>query len=80
MGITTTVREIMTKNIASVKTTDSVRRAIDLMVEKDIGSVVVAEGEKLVGILTERDILKRVCLEDLCSKGVKIGEIMSKPS
>lgn len=79
MGITTTVREIMTKDIVSVKTTDSVKRAIDLMVEKDIGSVVVAEGEKLVGILTERDILKRVCPEDLCSKGVKVGEIMSKP-
>ena len=79
MGITTTVRSIMTKDIVSVKTTDPVKKAIDLMIRNDIGSVIVREDGKPVGILTERDIMRKVCPEDLCSRGIRSGEIMSKP-
>ncbi len=76
---TLTVREIMSKDLASVKTTDKVVTAIETMTERDIGSVVVNEGGNPVGILTERDILRKVCPQHLCTVGVTAGEIMSKP-
>lgn len=76
---TLTVREIMTEDIVMVKTTDKVSAAIEVMTTNDIGSVIVTEHGKPVGILTERDILKRVCPEYLCTRGVTAGEIMSRP-
>jgi CBS domain-containing protein len=76
---TLTARDVMTVDIATVKTTDRVGTAIEMMTEKDIGSVVVTENGKPVGILTERDILRRVCPKRLCIKGVTVGEIMSSP-
>lgn len=69
----------MTKDMISVKTTDQAIKAIEVMTKMDIGSVVVTEDGKPVGILTERDIMKRVCPEKLCTRAVKAGEIMSKP-
>jgi CBS domain-containing protein len=76
---TLTVRDMMTADVATVKTTARVSDAITLMTTHDIGSVIVAEGGKPVGILTERDILKRVCPEHLCIKGVTVREVMSFP-
>jgi CBS domain-containing protein len=79
MGVVVTVKDIMTKDIIAVEKTDHVNKAINLMVKKDIGSVVVSENGKPVGILTERDIMKKVCPKELCSGKVTVGEIMSHP-
>ena len=79
MPITTTVRDIMTKDLISVKTTDQAIVAIEVMTKNDIGSVVVTEEGKPVGILTERDIMRRVCPEKLCTRAITAGEVMSKP-
>jgi CBS domain-containing protein len=79
MGIVVSVRNVMTKDLISVETTEPVSKAIDLMVKNDIGSVVVTENGKPVGMLTERDIMKRVCPQELCSRKITVGEIMSKP-
>jgi tRNA nucleotidyltransferase (CCA-adding enzyme) len=58
----------------SVKLTE----ALKVMVSRDIGSVVVAENHKGLGILTERDIMKIVALNpDLLQK--KVEDMMSKP-
>jgi len=69
----------MTSDIISVKTTDQVIVAIELMTKNDIGSVVVTENQKPVGILTERDILKKVCAKELSAKAVTAREVMSEP-
>lgn len=79
MGIVVTVRDVMTKEIVSVEKTDLVTKAIDLMVKKEISSVVITENGEPVGILTERDIMKRVCPQMLCSRKVTVGEVMSHP-
>jgi malate dehydrogenase (oxaloacetate-decarboxylating) len=73
------VRDVMTADIVTVKTTDKVGNAIKMMTAHDIGSVIVTQNGKPTGIVTERDILKRVCPEHLCIKGVTVGEIMSSP-
>jgi CBS domain-containing protein len=76
---TLTVREVMTKDLRSVETTDKVITAIEVMTENDIGSVLVTKNKKPMGILTERDILRKVCPQQLCTRGITAGEIMSKP-
>jgi len=79
MGIVFAVRHIMTKNIISVKNTASVVEAASVMVKNDIGYVVVTKDGKPVGILTERDILKKCCPGKLCGEDLKVVEIMSSP-
>ncbi|MBW1714342.1 MAG: CBS domain-containing protein [Deltaproteobacteria bacterium] len=79
MPTTLTVRDVMTKNLTSVETADKVTEAIRVMTKNDVGSVVVTQDGKPVGIFTERDILKKVCPRQLCTRAVTAGEIMSKP-
>ena len=78
MGLIANVRSFMTRDIISVKTTDLVREAVDVMVRNDIGAVVVTEDGKPVGILTERDVLKNTCFNESCGR-VGVESIMSKP-
>jgi phosphoserine phosphatase RsbU/P len=57
-----TVRRLMTADPASVAPDQPVQAALDLMNSRRIGAVLVAEGgERLVGIFTERDFLRRAC-------------------
>jgi CBS domain-containing protein len=79
MGIVFAVRHIMRKNIISVKNNASVVEATSVIVKNDIGSVVVTKDGKPVGILTERDVLKRCCPGRLCGEGLKVEEVMSTP-
>ena len=52
-----------TEALETVAPKTSVRRAIDRMNERHIGSVLVMEGERLVGIFTERDVMRAVASE-----------------
>ena len=54
------VSAVMTKGVRTVKPEDTARKAAMVMNKHGIGSVVVASGRKAVGIITERDLLKRV--------------------
>lgn len=55
-----------------------VAEAVSSMAEKNYGSIVVAdEGDKVIGILTERDILKRLVNEGLDAKATKVSSIMT---
>lgn len=53
--------------------------AIKRMVEANVGSLLVMEGGKLTGIVTERDYLRRVTLEGRREKETPVREIMSSP-
>lgn len=48
------------KPLVSLTSKDSLRSAIDLMVEKKVGCVAVLEQENLIGIFTERDVLHKI--------------------
>ena len=63
--------------VFSVKPTDTVLDALGVMAEHDIGSVVVQDGDKLVGILTERDYARKVVLAGRSSKDSQIQDIMT---
>ena len=78
MRVTYAVRNAMTRDIVSVESTATVKEAMDLMVEKDIGSAVVTRAGEMVGLLTERDILKKCCPNTQCAV-MKAQDIMSSP-
>jgi CBS domain-containing protein len=57
----------------------SVLEAVQLMVEKNVGSLLVTVSGEITGIVTERDYLRRVTLEGRTDAETRVGEIMSSP-
>ena len=75
-----TVRDILNRKGAAVRTvapTDTVLHALGVMAEHNIGGVLVVDGDKLVGILTERDYARRVVLLGRASRDSKVADIMT---
>lgn len=66
-------------SIATCGVGDSVLDAAVLMNERSIGSVAVLDGGSLVGIFTERDILRRVVAAGCDPAGTRVGDVMSAP-
>jgi CBS domain-containing protein len=61
----------------SVDPDDTVFDALTLMADKEIGAVLVMEGERLLGMLSERDYARKVILRGKSSKTTPVREIMS---
>jgi CBS domain-containing protein len=57
----------------------SVFEAVQLMVEMNVGSLLVTDDGEIVGIVTERDYLRRVTLEGRTERHTEVREIMSSP-
>jgi CBS domain-containing protein len=78
----TTVRDLLqTKELQktySVEATDTVYHAIEVMAEANIGAVLVTEGEKIVGICSERDYTRKVILKGKDSRHAQVREIMTE--
>lgn len=73
------VRDIMTRNVKTVRTDDNVRGAVLKMNKFRIGSVIVTNNGRPVGIITERNILQRIVEPRLDPSVVRAKEIMSSP-
>ena len=63
--------------VASVPPSTPVAEALQIMAEKNIGSVVVMENEQYLGIMTERDYSRKVILKGKNSNDTTVSEIMS---
>ena len=75
-----TVRQILDAkghDVATVGPDDTVYDAIKKMADKNIGSLVVMDGEKIVGIITERDYARNVILKGKTSPNTLVKDIMS---
>jgi len=70
------VREAMTDNVYIVTPDQSIRDAARLMAQNDIGSLPVGENERLVGMITDRDIAVRA-VADGKSPDTKVRDVMS---
>ena len=63
--------------IFAVKPDDTVFDSLQLMADKGIGALLVMNGDKLVGIVTERDYARKIILEGKSSKDSTVKEIMT---
>jgi CBS domain-containing protein len=61
----------------SVGPDDSVFRALEVMAERNVGALVVLDGGRLVGVLSERDYARRVILRGLASRDVRVRDLMT---
>lgn len=70
------VREAMTPDVLLVDPQLSIRDAARMMAERDIGALPVGQNDRLVGMLTDRDIAVRAVAEGR-GPDTKVGEVMS---
>ncbi len=82
MKLVDTVSKLLARKgggIWSVTPESSVYDAVQLLSQRNIGALLVMEGENLVGIFSERDYARKVVLEGKSSRGTAIREIMISP-
>jgi CBS domain-containing protein len=72
------VRDIMTKNVVTIEANRTALEAAKIMAEKGISSLIVLKDQDPVGIITERDFVKKICIKELNVSHVKVIEVMSK--
>lgn len=73
------VKDVMVKNVITVEAEATVIEVAKLMNKHEIGCLVVMKKGEPVGIITERDMLKRVLLKSKDPRKTKVGKMMSKP-
>jgi len=73
-----TVKDLMTKNVITIDANKTVIEAAALMSQNDVGDLVIMENNAPVGIVTERDFVRRVLAEGK-STNTKVSEVMSTP-
>ncbi len=72
-----TVKDIMTKEVITINVDKSVFEAAQLMTSKGLGCLIIVDKALPVGIITERDIVRRIVAKR-SSPDLKVAEIMSK--
>jgi CBS domain-containing protein len=72
------VSQIMTRGVRAVKPSDSVIRAAQAMEELNVGALPVCDAERVVGMLTDRDIAVRGVAQGLADQDAKVHEIMTR--
>ena len=78
--MTISVADIMKKKLETIKEMASVQQAAQKMKEKNVSSlVVVDEAGKPQGLVTERDLATKICINNVLASAVTNNEIMSSP-
>jgi CBS domain-containing protein len=78
--MTLTISDILRKKLESIEETTSVQEAAKKMKDKNVSSLVVVDmNGKPQGLVTERDLVRKVCINDVHTSTVTNKEIMSAP-
>jgi CBS domain-containing protein len=78
--MTETVSDFMRKSLITIEESASVQEAANRMKDKNVSSlVVVDETSRPLGLITERDLVRKVCIHDVSTSKLIIKEIMSSP-
>ncbi len=75
----TVIGEIMMNKLETVDESDNAQHAARKMSHNDVSSLLVVKGGNAVGIITERDLVRKVCARDENSSNVIIHNVMSTP-
>jgi CBS domain-containing protein len=73
------VEDVMIRDVITINENASVKHAADVMNQHEIGALIAVKKGKATGIITERDLLKRVIVEAKNAKRTTVREIMSSP-
>ena len=73
------VEDVMTVDVITIDENESVKEAADIMNQQGISCLIAVRKGKAIGIITERDLLKRVIVETKNAKKTKVKEVMSSP-
>lgn len=73
------VRDVMSKDVRVVRLDTTVKEVVATMNKFDIGSIIVVQGDRPVGIITERDILRRLVEPCLAPETLTAKHVMSSP-
>lgn len=76
-----TVRDMIRKKgseVYSISPESTILEALDAMAKHNTGAVLVMDGEKMVGILSERDCVRKVDLQGRNSRDTKVSDIMTR--
>jgi len=74
----TFVKDVMISDLVVLDVSTSIRDAAKLMDQKDVGCIIVTKNELPIGILTERDFVKRISAKEKTLTS-SIEEVMSSP-
>ena len=66
-------------DVLKIEKSATVFDAITKIVEANVGSILVTEGDRVVGIMSERDYLRKIAVQGRTSRDTQVGEIMSTP-
>jgi CBS domain-containing protein len=73
------VRDVMSKDVRVVRPDTSVKEVVATMNKFNIGSIIVVQGDRPVGIITERDILRRIVEPCLAPEILTARQVMTSP-
>jgi CBS domain-containing protein len=76
----TTISDLTRKKLITIEESTSAQEAAKKMMDKNISSlVVVDENSRPIGLVTERDLVRKVCIQDAYTSKITTKEIMSSP-
>jgi CBS domain-containing protein len=70
---------VMVKDVITIDEKASIKEAADIMNQYEIGSIIGTRKDRPVGIITERDLLKRIITDERNPRKTRVKEIMSSP-
>jgi CBS domain-containing protein len=73
----TTVADVMTRGVRTMSPSDTVTKAAQAMDELNVGVIPVCDGDKLVGVVTDRDIVVRGVAQECDANTTKLADVMS---
>ncbi|MDP2767917.1 MAG: CBS domain-containing protein [Candidatus Methanoperedens sp.] len=79
MEVRMPIKEIMTRDVVTIDIKSDVQHLAQKMLAYDVGSVIITDKKQPVGIVTERDIVRKIVIKNLKPEDISIKELMTTP-
>jgi CBS domain-containing protein len=78
-NVTLKVEDVMTRDVITIDEHATVKEAAEIMDKNEISCLIALRKGRAIGIITERDLLKRIIVEAKNPEKTKVGKVMSSP-